>query len=160
MVREQEIARPPTRPAAVTDLREIRDADPGGDFATVFANLFPDQAINDHFSAYYVPALRAARRASSAQPVHLVAFEGDEPVACASLYLVGDYAGLYNVGAIASRQRQGLGAWISSEILKHANGRSIFLQCECGTHVERMYMGLGFSILSTPEIVTVSAPNG
>jgi len=156
MVRQPGVDDAPPQPSQVTKLQEVRNSDPGEDFGVVFTSLFADEAINAHFKSYYVPTLRAATRVTSAEPIHLVAYAGTAPVACASLYLCGEYAGLYNVGAVATAQKHGLGRWISGEIFQRAKGRRIFLQCETGTHVEQMYQNLGFSVVATPEIVTLS----
>lgn len=156
MVRTDQASMELACPNFVTEVREIIEADPGVDFASVFSNLFADDSVNSHFRSYYVPTLRAARRASKAQPLHLVAYAESTPVACASLYSVDKYAGLYNVGATNAFQRRGLGAWISAEILNRAEDRQVFLQCETGTHVEKMYCDLGFQVYETPEIVTLA----
>lgn len=148
------------RPSIITTVKVVETADPGADFAFVFGRLFDDEDVNRHFERYYVPTLRAATAPTSATPVHLVAYAGTEPVACASVYLLGGLAGLYNVGTVASQQRRGIGGWISAEALQHVGQRSVFLQCEAGTHVERLYRSLDFEAVATPEIATVRDADG
>jgi hypothetical protein len=148
------------RPPAITRVEVIETADPGADFAFVFGRLFDDEDINRHFERYYVPTLRAAITPILAKPVHLVAYAGTEPVACASVYLLGELAGLYNVGTVSTRQKSGIGGWISNEALGHVGRRSVFLQCEAGTHVEKLYRSLDFEAVATPEIATVRDADG
>ncbi len=148
------------KPTLVTRVETVETADPGGDFATVFGRLFHDEDLNSHFRRYYGPTLRAAAAPLQAKPIHLVAYAGADPVACASIYLLDDLAGLYNVGTVAALQGRGVGAWLSCEALKSAAGMPVFLQCEVGNHVERLYKGVGFSEVFTPEIVTGGSKNG
>ncbi|MGT2478364.1 GNAT family N-acetyltransferase [Methylobacterium oryzae CBMB20] len=53
--------------------------------------------VRTHLRRTYLPALRAARGRPGLAPLHLVLRDAAGPAACASLYLRGDTAGLYNV---------------------------------------------------------------
>jgi GNAT superfamily N-acetyltransferase len=137
------------------------EASPGVDFERVFGSLFADASLNSHFSQYYIPTLARARPSNSgAVPFHVVGYGSKGPICCASVYALGSFAGLYNVGTVSSAQRQGLGAWVSAialNVAQKAGCTVAFLQCEVESHVERLYLGLGFEIVATPSIATWEA---
>jgi hypothetical protein len=96
---------------------------PAPDFEQVFAHLSDDAAVKAHLRRFYLPALRAARARPGLVPVHLVLHDARGPAACASLYLRGGLAGLYNVSTRADRQRRGLGGAVTAAALREAQAR-------------------------------------
>ncbi len=118
------VARPlpaPSRPDGAVTVQAAPA--PGPDFEGVFANLSDDPAVRTHLRRTYLPALRAARGRPGLTPLHLVLRDATGPAACASLYLRGDTAGLYNVGTRADRQRRGLGTAVTVAALREARAR-------------------------------------
>jgi len=133
---------------------------PPPEFCSVFERLFQDEEVNALFRRYYVPALQHATRRES-EPYHFVAWEDDSAVGCASLYMLGTTAGLYNVGTLFERQRRGVGRLISSAACQFAlsmGAQEIVLQTVVGTHVEAMYASLGFVDTKVITIDTFDAP--
>ena len=145
------------QPANVSELRFSNDASPDSDFCDVFGNLFADSEMNAHFEVFYIPTLKRAVASEGTRYVHSVAYDQNgQAIGCGSAYIRGDRCGLYNVGTVAKSQKHGVGAWLSRQTLKLARdrgARAAFLQCEVGNHVERLYSGIGFRIMDTPEIV-------
>jgi GNAT superfamily N-acetyltransferase len=134
---------------------------PGPDFEGVFANLSDDPGVRMHLRRTYLPALRAARGRPGLAPIHLVLSDARGPAACASLYLRGDTAGLYNVSTRADRQRRGLGAAVTAAALGEARARGaaqVFLQCPAGGPIEALYARAGFRTLCTPSLLCTSPP--
>ncbi|AWN38109.1 GNAT family N-acetyltransferase [Methylobacterium radiodurans] len=130
-------------------------------FETVFLHLSDDEPVRAHLRRHYLPALRAARARAGVAALHLVLEDGTGPAACASLYLRGGLAGLYNVSTRADRQRRGLGARITAAALAaaHRHGaREVFLQCPAGGPVERLYARAGFETRCAPILICTSRP--
>jgi hypothetical protein len=134
---------------------------PGPDFEGVFANLSDDPAVRMHLRRTYLPALRAARRRPGLAPVHLVLRDASGPAACASLYLRGDTAGLYNVSTRIGRQGRGLGTAVTVAALREARARGaaqVFLQCPAGGATEALYARVGFRTVCAPSLLCTSPP--
>jgi hypothetical protein len=132
-------------------------ASPPGDFLLIFGNLFSDDSINQHFHRYYLPALSRATTLPRVKVRHFVGAIDARPVCCASVYLCDGVAGLYNVGTLISEQKQKFGRTISAAAIAGAfdlGAQHIFLQCEVGTHVERLYSTLGFQTIDLPSVLT------
>lgn len=155
------VARPlPVRPPDGAVTVRVAPA-PGPDFDGVFANLSDDPAVRTHLRRHYLPALRAARARPGLTPIHLVLRDATGPAACASLYLRGDTAGLYNVSTRADRQRRGLGAAVTAAALREARARGaaqVFLQCPAGGAVEALYVRAGFRAICAPVLLCTSPP--
>ena len=156
------VARPPAAQAVSGASVAVHAAPaPGPDFEAVFANLSDDPAVRTHLRRHYLPALRAARGRPGLAPVHIVLSDAGGPAACASLYLRGDTAGLYNVSTRADRQRRGLGTAVTAAALREARARGaaqVFLQCPAGGAVEALYARAGFRVVCTPTLLCTSPP--
>ena len=134
---------------------------PGPDFDHVFANLSDDSAVRAHLRRHYLPALRVAQGRPGLSAFHLVLRDATGPAACASLYLRGDAAGLYNVSTRADRQRRGLGTAVTAAALREARARGaaqVFLQCPAGGAVEALYARAGFRRICAPTLLCTSPP--
>ncbi|WP_375462992.1 GNAT family N-acetyltransferase [uncultured Methylobacterium sp.] len=145
--------------AAPASLDIGTDPAPGSAFLSVCGDLFADPAINAVAQAVFVPTLRGARAVEGVAARHLTLSEADEPVACASVYVAGDLAGLYNVGTRASRQGRGWGTAVTRAAIAaaaEAGARTIVLQCVAGGTVERLYAGMGFAVVAEPVILVFS----
>ncbi|MDP4005409.1 GNAT family N-acetyltransferase [Methylobacterium sp. NEAU K] len=130
-------------------------------FERVFANLSDDAAVRTHLRRTYLPALQAARRRPGLVPLHLVLRDASGPAACASLYLRGGIAGLYNVSTRSDRQRRGLGSGVTAAALREARARGaaqVFLQCPAGGAIEALYARAGFRRVCTPSLLCTSPP--
>ena len=131
---------------------------PQEEFLEIFKELFDDPVLNIHFKKHYVPALQQASAVAHVQQTHFVGSAGGQAVTCASIYVFERNAALYNVGTRTEAQKRGYGRRISLAALDHARTAGcnmFFLQCEVGTHVERLYKRIGFSIVATPSIVVL-----
>jgi GNAT superfamily N-acetyltransferase len=134
---------------------------PGPDFARVFAHLSDDPAVRAHLRRSYLPALRGARARPGLSAFHLVLRDASGPAACASLYLRGDTAGLYNVSTRSDRQRRGLGTAVTQAALREARARgasAVFLQCPAGGAIEALYARTGFRTVCAPALLCTSPP--
>jgi GNAT superfamily N-acetyltransferase len=132
---------------ALQSLDVVSSPQPQPGFIELFGQLYEDEGINDFFKRNYVSALEAARE-SEASVRHLLYCSGGNPAACASIYVSGNSAGLYNVGVHPRHQRNGIGSAISLAAMEQAfslGAETVYLQCAVGTHVERMYSSIGFS---------------
>lgn len=128
---------------------------PSDDFFRVARTLYDDPAIRAAAEAY-VGVLAGAETPVQVSEAHLVLTDGGVPVAAASLYQVGALAGLYNVGTRAEHQKRGFGRAVTCAALAHAarNGAdAVFLQCAGHGPVERLYAGLGFTVVERPALV-------
>jgi GNAT superfamily N-acetyltransferase len=156
------VARPQPVPAPAEEAVSVHAAPaPGPDFEAVFGNLSDDPRVRSHLRRTYLPALRAARSRPGLVPLHLVLRDATGPAACASLYLRGDTAGLYNVSTRADRQRRGLGAAVTAAALRAARARGaarVFLQCPAGGPVEALYARAGFRTVCAPTLLCTSPP--
>ncbi|SDN69055.1 hypothetical protein SAMN05216360_110151 [Methylobacterium phyllostachyos] len=156
------VARPPPAPAPADKAVTVQAAPaPGPDFAGVFANLSDDPAVRTHLRRTYLPALRAAKARPGLVPLHLVLRDAAGPAACASLYLRGAMAGLYNVSTRFDRQRRGLGTAVTVAALRTARMRGasqVFLQCPAGGPVEALYARVGFRSVCAPTLLCTSPP--
>jgi len=117
--------------------------------------------VKAHLRRFYLPALRAARARPGLVPVHLVLHDASGPAACASLYLRGGLAGLYNVSTRADRQRRGLGTAVTVAALREAQARGArwaFLQCPAGGGIEALYAQVGFTAAYAPELLCMTEP--
>jgi GNAT superfamily N-acetyltransferase len=156
------VARPlPARSAGDDPVAVQATPAPGPDFEGVFANLSDDPAVRTHLRRTYLPALRAARIRPGVAPLHLVLRDATGPAACASLYLRGDTAGLYNVSTRSDRQRRGLGAAVTAAALREARARGavqVFLQCPAGGPIEALYARAGFRTVCAPTLLCTSPP--
>ncbi|MFE1599074.1 GNAT family N-acetyltransferase [Methylobacterium sp. ID0610] len=133
---------------------------PGEAYLSVCRALYPDPAINAAAEAVYLPVLREARAVEGVETHHLTLSRNGRPVACASVYRRGDLAGLYNVGTRAEEQGRGLGALatrLAVRIAGAAGAAALMLQCRAGTHVERLYAGLGFTVAESPSLLVFAA---
>lgn len=156
------VARPPHAAPSADGSVTVRAAPaPGPEFEGVFASLSDDPAVRAHLRRTYLPALRAARGRPGLAPLHLVLHDATGPAACASLYLRGDEAGLYNVSTRADRQRRGLGAAVTGAALREARARGatrVFLQCPAGGAVEALYARAGFRTVCAPTLLCTDPP--
>lgn len=143
-------------PVPSIDLTTSEAPTPQREFMDVFAALFPDDNVNDHVRKYYVPMLNSARPVNGTQTFHFVAFHDRQPVACASIYVQGQFAGLYNVGTIRSHQGRGFGFAITFLAVQRAISLGcdiVFLQCPADTHIERLYERAGFRKAHSPFLM-------
>jgi GNAT superfamily N-acetyltransferase len=134
---------------------------PPSEFETVFANLSEEAAVKTHLRRYYLPALRSARAQPGLVPIHIVLDDATGPAACASLYLHGDRAGLYNVSTRVDRQRRGLGGKVTIAALQEAQARGatqVFLQCPAGGAIESLYARCGFRTAYAPTLICMREP--
>lgn len=132
-------------------------APPQNEFLEIFGGLFEDAHINEHFRQYYIPALREATQQGDYAVRHLVGFHDNVPTCCASIYVRNGIAGLYNVGTIAQKQKNGWGHSISIRAINQAillGAEHVFLQCEVGNHVEQLYSRIGFTTIEVPTVLT------
>lgn len=146
------------QPKEISSVNVRYTANPGRDFQEIFSMLYDDERINDHFKQIYIPALDRAQANNQASVIHLIAYINDVPVSCASVYIIDNYCGLYNVGTKFTFQNKGLGKWISSLALNIAQTKGAekcFLQCEPDGFVENLYSDLGFINIATPIITTI-----
>lgn len=161
--------------AAVAWMIRIPDADGAGEpeesgltvserpapdeaFLSVMARQSDNPAVNAATMEGYGPALREAAAGPGIRVRHLTLWEGDEPVACASLHAEAGLCGLYNVAVAAAHQRRGLGRRITAAAVAAAarlGGGGLFLQCVPGGHVERLYAGLGFRRVARPLLLAL-----
>jgi GNAT superfamily N-acetyltransferase len=91
---------------------------------------------------------------------HFVGKSGSEPVAIASIHMAPPVAGLYNVGIRHKFRRQGLGTEVSGVALNFAlekGCKTIFLQTQPDSPVERLYSKVGFSRAFVGKIVSISS---
>ncbi|SEP29564.1 N-acetylglutamate synthase, GNAT family [Methylobacterium sp. UNC300MFChir4.1] len=134
---------------------------PGPDFERVFAHLSDAPGVRTHLRRYYIPALRAARGRHGLVTLHLVLRDAAGPAACASLYLRGETAGLYNVSTRADRQRRGLGTAVTVAALREARARGaaqVFLQCPADGRTEALYARAGFRTACAPTLLCTTPP--
>jgi GNAT superfamily N-acetyltransferase len=140
---------------------------PGADFEGVFANLSDAPAVRTHLRRTYLPALRAAKARPGLVPLHLVLRDAAGPAACASLYLRGDMAGLYNVATRFDRQRRGLGTAVTVAALRAARARGaaqvfllmfppMFPHGPAGGAPEALAARAGFRTLCAPTLLCTS----
>ena len=156
------VAQPLPAPAPADKAVTVQAAPaPGPDFEGVFANLSDDPAVRAHLRRTYLPALRAAKARPGLTPLHLVLRDAAGPAACASLYLRGATAGLYNVSTRFDRQRRGLGKAVTVAALRaaRAHGASqVFLQCPAGGSIAALYARAGFRAVCDPVLLCTSPP--
>jgi GNAT superfamily N-acetyltransferase len=138
---------------------------PGPDFEGVFANLSDDPAVRAHLRRTYLPALRAAKARPGLTPLHLVLRDAAGPAACASLYLRGETAGLYNLGTRVDRQGRGLGTAVIRTALHAARVRGatrvflhVFPHGPAGGALEALASRAGFRAVCAPVLLGTSPP--
>jgi len=120
---------------------DVRTGASAGDVATVQSEAFGDQY--DVTLAFVAPTL-----APSAAPPQqtLTAYDGDEPVGCATVVLMDDVAGIYGVAVRESWRRRGVGAGITALCLRRARDAGCDLAYLNPSDIGyRMYASLGFS---------------
>jgi len=118
----------------------LRDLDAGG-FGAVLGELHELDATK-----------RIAERerfARAALPgVYLAIFEGELPIACGSLIIEGDLAGIFGMVTQPARRGRGFATRIVAELLRRARGaavRSVYLQVTASnTPARHMYRKFGF----------------
>lgn len=154
------IAKPLPAATGADESVSVRSApSPGADFERVFASMTADAAVRMHLQRTYLPALRRARGRPGLVPLHLTLRDATGPAACASLYLRGEAAGLYNVSTRIDRQRRGLGLAIVHAALREARARGaayVFLQCPAGGAIEALYARAGFRTVHSPTLLCTS----
>ncbi|WP_027171575.1 GNAT family N-acetyltransferase [Methylobacterium sp. 10] len=152
-------AQAPVMPEGLTLATEDAAA-PGEGYLSVCGGLYDDACVNAIAEAVFLPVLRNARPVEGVETRHLTVSADGVPVACASIYRAGRLAGLYNVGSLATRRGNGLGALVTRAAMasaRQAGAETLMLQCLAGGHVERLYAGLGFSAAASPTLM-VFAP--
>lgn len=111
----------------------------------------------DDFTAVH---LTAALFNADADIMSWVAYDGDQPVGCASILVHAGVAGLYNVGVTPSHGRRGIGAAVTVRALTTAAERGIehaILHSSAAGY--EIYERLGFETLCTlRSFVTPPAP--
>ncbi|MCJ2087931.1 GNAT family N-acetyltransferase [Methylobacterium sp. E-005] len=160
------VARPPPAPSPADGAVALQATPaPGPDFEGVFVNLSDDPAVRTHLRRTYLPALRAAKARPGLVRLHLVLRDVTGPAACASLYLRGDTAGLYNVATRFDRQRRGLGTAVTVAALHAARARGatqvflpIFLHGPTGSASEALFARAGFRTVCAPALLCTSPP--
>lgn len=156
------VARPlPTASVADRAITLQATPAPGPDFEAVFANLSDDPAVRTHLRRTYRPALRAAKARPGLTPLHLVLRDATGPAACASLYLRGDMAGLYNVATRFDRQRRGLGTAVTLAALRAARARGaaqVFLHGPADGAMAALAVQAGFRTVCAPVLLCTSPP--
>lgn len=132
------------------------EAKPSDDYLSVFSNLLSDLGLAEEettsFNSQYTASLKQAKIISGCFVNHLVGYVASKPVAVASVYFDEHIGALYNVGTLTGQKNLGYGRSISELALVEARksgAKSIFLQCEPGGYVEKLYRSIGFSPLST-----------
>ncbi|WP_232629815.1 GNAT family N-acetyltransferase [Methylobacterium sp. Leaf118] len=131
---------------------------PDAAFLGVMARQSDNPAVNAATMEGYGPALRAATAGPGIRVRHLTLWEGNAPVACASLHAEAAWAGLYNVAVAAPHQRRGLGRRITAQAIAAAAAlgcAGLFLQCVPSGPVERLYAGLGFRRVARPLLLAL-----
>lgn len=149
---------PQTEVPAMLEMDEAPVPDAG--FAAVFAEAHADPAIADHVRRHYLAPLGRPAAAPEVRDLHLVGRAGGEAVACASVLVSGEIAGLYNVAVRHDRQGRGFGAVIAAAAAQRARAmgaRVVFLQCPDGGPVERLYARLGFRRAYAPRLLCLRA---
>ncbi|MDP4021018.1 GNAT family N-acetyltransferase [Methylobacterium sp. NEAU 140] len=134
---------------------------PPPEFEAVFANLSGDRVVRTHLRRHYLPALRGARLRAGTAAIHLVGRDAVGPVSCASLYLRGEIAGLYNVSTLHDRQGRGHGGRVTAAALREARARGakhVFLQCPADGPVEALYRRAGFRRCCAPSLICTASP--
>ncbi|MEL6503589.1 MAG: hypothetical protein AAFQ10_03945 [Pseudomonadota bacterium] len=134
------------------------DSSPTNDYCQVLERLFDDDDLNDRFKKYYVPTLKRSKLRGETSVCHAVGYVAGAPVACGSYYRIGKFSGLYSVGTVASKQKQGYGREISRMLTQSAlneGAEDIFLQCVIGTHVERLYSSIGYISVEQPGLISL-----
>lgn len=143
----------------ITSLEQISAA------CSVFEDAYllpsPDGVGYSGLPPAYVEAFRRGlERSTNFRSLHcLGSFEGN-PVAIASCYFTGRSAGIYNVAVSRNNRRRGFGKKISGWIFKKAKvigASDVFLQTEPDSEVQRLYEGLGFSVLMKGILFTKKA---
>jgi hypothetical protein len=158
-------AQGPVMPEGLT-LATEETAAPGQGYLSVCGGLYDDAGMNEIAETVFLPVLRSARPVEGVETCHLTVSADGVPVACASVYRAGRLAGLYNVGSLATRRGNGLGALVTRAAMasaRQAGADRMMLQCVAGGHVERLYAGLGFSAAASPTLMVFSqgeAPAG
>ncbi len=78
----------------------------------------------------------------------LIAWLGDEPVACGLIMVEDDYAGLFDVCTVEGRRNQGVGTALSAELMRtarlHGAERTWLSVLDDNSPALRMYERLGF----------------
>lgn len=83
---------------------------------------------------------------------HYIAFADGAPVGCASLFITGEIAGIYNVVTVPTYRRRGIGAALTSFALRDARDRGCTLGAlQASPMSVSMYRALGFE-----EVCTIS----
>jgi len=160
------VARPPPVPSPADGTVTLQATPaPGPDFEGVFANLSDDPAVRTHLRRTYLPALRAAKARPGLAPLHLVLRDAAGPAACASLYLRGETAGLYNLGTRVDRQGRGLGTAVIRAALHAARARGatrvflhVFPHGPAGGALEALASRAGFRAVCAPVLLGTSPP--
>jgi GNAT superfamily N-acetyltransferase len=124
----------------LSDRIVVTDAGPAADVALVQSEAFGDPY--DETFAFVEPTLGP----SAAPPQEtLTAYDGDEPIGCATVARMDGVAGIYGVGVRDAWRRRGIGAALTTMCLQRAEAAGCDLAylnpSELG---HRMYAGLGF----------------
>ncbi len=106
----------------------------------------------------YLSCLRASFHQGAGSGMNWIGKIHDEPVCIATLMVLGNMAGLYNVGTRLKDQGKGYGWQITQDIIENAlNSQTkwIYLQTEQGSTVEKFYSRMGFVTHSLGYYLTV-----
>ncbi|MBN2303193.1 MAG: GNAT family N-acetyltransferase [Anaerolineae bacterium] len=82
--------------------------------------------------------------------IHYLIYEGAEPAACATVGIVGDMAGVWNVGTRRRFRRQGYAATLMTALLDDLRARGITATMLLASRVgEPLYTRLGYRVIGT-----------
>ena len=120
------------------------------DFVNVFLASYSKKSINDLYE--FDPNNRAIiKQLLLEKSAHvkkgIVAYLEGVPVACGLIMMDSTVAGIYCIGVIHHARNQGIGEQIVNTLTQFALSKgikSIFLQTESGSHLEKWYQKLGF----------------
>lgn len=95
----------------------------------------------------YIDSIRNSTPQEGVDVAHFIRKENSVAVAIASIFVHGEYAGLYNVGTVHAKRRMGYGSQISRRAIAFAKSKGVkyvFLQTQADSEVEKMYFKIGF----------------
>jgi ribosomal protein S18 acetylase RimI-like enzyme len=100
----------PDEPSAATRIRPVSDRAALEAWVRVWTGLRPEPGVVD--------ALASAGLGEDASVVHLLAWDGDEPVGCAASVLAGDTVAVEHVVTVTAHRRRGIGSLLTAAALR------------------------------------------
>lgn len=134
-------------------IRHVSSEEDRERFVTAFMSAFgfvseevPYGGLPDTYAKSLWSGLTRQRK--GLEQIHLLAEIDGEAVGTGSLIRVGQFAGLYNLGVVPDRRREGIGGVLAAARLREAmrllSDGHVFFQTEADGIVERMYRARGF----------------